>query len=104
MYVSILLILVKEYNVSLCRFQRVLTSAYNTLKYWVLGFCPPCGILRDTTFLKLDLFPSSGEGGPTLLGPLAGANLNHSRPSFRNVSVLSIVFIIPEDGHRPVSK
>jgi hypothetical protein len=28
-------------------------------------------------FWKLDLFPSSDEETPTLLGPLESANLNH---------------------------
>jgi hypothetical protein len=34
-------------------------------------------ILENTTFRKLDLFPSSGEGGktPTVLGPIKRANL-----------------------------
>jgi hypothetical protein len=46
-----------------------------------LGFvrCPEFSILENTTFRKLDLFPSSGEGReiPTLLGSLERANLNH---------------------------
>jgi hypothetical protein len=34
--------------------------------------------LENTTFRKLDLFPSSGDGEtPALLGPLERANLNH---------------------------
>jgi hypothetical protein len=35
---------------------------------------------ENTTFRKLDLFPSAGEGGstPNQLGPVGGANLNHS--------------------------
>jgi hypothetical protein len=38
----------------------------------------PHPVLENTTFRKLDLFPSSGEGRetPTLLGPLERANLN----------------------------
>jgi hypothetical protein len=32
---------------------------------------------KNTTFRKLDLFPSSGEGKPTLLGPLERASLSH---------------------------
>jgi hypothetical protein len=36
---------------------------YNTQNYWVLGLFPSSGILENTTFRKLDLFPSSGEGG-----------------------------------------
>jgi hypothetical protein len=41
----------------------VLTMVYNTLCYWVFGLFPSSGILENTTFRKLDLFPSSGEGG-----------------------------------------
>jgi hypothetical protein len=32
---------------------------------------------KNTTFRKLDLFPSSGEGQPTLLGPLERGSLSH---------------------------
>jgi hypothetical protein len=43
-----------------------------TQTYWVFELCPSSGIqkLENTTFRKLDLFPSSGGGGetPTLLG------------------------------------
>jgi hypothetical protein len=35
----------------------------NTQNYWVLGLFPSSGILENTTFRKLDLFPSSDEGG-----------------------------------------
>jgi hypothetical protein len=53
----------------------------NTQNYWVLGLFPSSGILDNTTFRKLDLFLSYGEGGgektPTHLGPLERANLNH---------------------------
>jgi hypothetical protein len=37
---------------------------------------------KNTTFRKLDLFPSSGEGKkPILLGPLERASLNHWGPT-----------------------
>jgi hypothetical protein len=40
--------------------------------------CPYSKKLVNTTFRKLDLFPSSGEEGDrTPLGPLERANLNH---------------------------
>jgi hypothetical protein len=39
-----------------------LTMVYNTRDYWAFGLCPPSGILKNTTFRKLDLFPSSSEG------------------------------------------
>jgi hypothetical protein len=40
---------------------------------------PEFQIPQNTTFRKLDLFPSSGEGKetPTLLDPLERANLSH---------------------------
>jgi hypothetical protein len=41
----------------------VLTMVYNTQNYWVFGLFPSSGTLENTTFRKLDLFPSSGEGG-----------------------------------------
>jgi hypothetical protein len=44
------------------------------------GLFPSSGIPKNTTFWKLDLFPSSGEGGgeDTQLGPLETAKLNQS--------------------------
>jgi hypothetical protein len=43
---------------------------YNTQNYWVFGLFPSSGILENTTFRKLDLFPSSyGRRTPTQLGP-----------------------------------
>jgi hypothetical protein len=44
------------------------------------GLFPSSCIPKNTTFPKLDLFPSSGEGGektPTQLGPVERAHLNH---------------------------
>jgi hypothetical protein len=43
--------------------------------------CPVFYKLEKTTFRKLDLFPSSGEGEktPAMLGPLERANLSHLR-------------------------
>jgi hypothetical protein len=35
----------------------------NIENYWVSGPFPSSGILENTTFRKLDLFPSSDEGG-----------------------------------------
>jgi hypothetical protein len=40
----------------------VLAMVYNTQNYWVFGLFQS-GILENMTFQKLDLFPSSGEGG-----------------------------------------
>jgi hypothetical protein len=34
-----------------------------TQNYWVFVLFPSSGILENTTFRKLDLFPSSDEGG-----------------------------------------
>jgi hypothetical protein len=36
---------------------------YNTQNYWDFGLFPSSDILENTTFRKLDLFPSSDEGG-----------------------------------------
>jgi hypothetical protein len=36
---------------------------HNTQNYWVFGLFPSSGILENTTFRRLDLFPYSGEGG-----------------------------------------
>jgi hypothetical protein len=51
----------------------------NNHYYWESGLGPSSGILNheNTTFRKLDLFPSSGEGGgaPTLLGALEQKSL-----------------------------
>jgi hypothetical protein len=38
---------------------------YNMQNYWVLGLCLSPGILKNTTFLQMDLFPSSGKGQDT---------------------------------------
>jgi hypothetical protein len=50
-----------------CRNYRVLMMVYNTQRYWVFRLCPSSGNFlnnngKNTTFRKLDLFPSSGEG------------------------------------------
>jgi hypothetical protein len=46
---------------------------------WIFGLCPSFGIIKNTPFRKLNLFPFLGEGWETLslLGPLEGTNLNH---------------------------
>jgi hypothetical protein len=54
-------------------------SVEETRDYCDFGIYPLSGILRDTTFLKLDLFSSSGVGweAPTLLGPLERTIIAH---------------------------
>jgi hypothetical protein len=55
-------------------------------------------MLQNTTFRKLDVFPSSGEEWaiPTLLGPLESTNLNHYEgPNRAGVSLSS-----PEEGNK----
>jgi hypothetical protein len=88
-------------------FYRVLTMVYNTQNYWVFGLCPSSGfeIIRrkNTTFRKLDLFPSLGEGRHLLcwvpykeLTSITGRSRclpspeEGNRSSFRN-----IVFFLP---------
>jgi hypothetical protein len=70
---------------------------YSTQSYLVLLLFPSSSVLgsRNTTFQKLDLFPSSGEGEektPTQLGSL-------ERSSFRNV-----VFLHPKTPDSEKSK
>jgi hypothetical protein len=44
--------------------------------FWTLAINSYSKKPENTTFQKLDLFPSSGEGGtPTMLGPLERSNL-----------------------------
>jgi hypothetical protein len=66
-------------NHVLPRLQRFLTMVCNSRNHWVSGVYPTSGIqkLESTTFLKLELFPSSGEERetPTLLGPLKRGHL-----------------------------
>jgi hypothetical protein len=47
--------------------------------YWVFGLFASFSILENTTFRKLDFFPSSSEGGgeDTQLGPIERANHTH---------------------------
>jgi hypothetical protein len=57
-----------------------------TQNYWVFGLFLSSGILENMTFRKLDMFPSSGEGGGEdtySVGPLERANLNHRTQPFR---------------------
>jgi hypothetical protein len=68
------------------------------------------------TFRKMDLFPSSGDGGKTRtqLGPLERANLNqlsrglppHLRTEADPVSGMSCFLFsrIPDDGKSPKTK
>jgi hypothetical protein len=56
---------------------------HTTKNHWVCGLCPSSGILNNyktTTFRKLDLFPSPGEGWetPILLGPLERVKLSRA--------------------------
>jgi hypothetical protein len=47
-----------------CRLERILMMLYvvqNSQNYWVFGLSPSSSILENTTFRKLNLFPSSGE-------------------------------------------
>jgi hypothetical protein len=63
--------------------------------------------LENTTFRKLDLFPSSGVGGktPTQLGPLDRDSLNHwTTPVIFTQLIRCLPSPIPEDGKRSVSE
>jgi hypothetical protein len=81
------------------------TSAFTqSLGLWTLFSVRNSTELEKTTFRKLELFPSWGEGmeTSTLLGPLERANLHHCtrlhlsrRPNRADVS-----FPPPDDGNR----
>jgi hypothetical protein len=62
-------------------------------------------ILKNTTFLKLYLLPSSGESRetPTLLGSIERAPSRHPKTERDPVSetLCFLVFGIPDDGHIP---
>jgi hypothetical protein len=46
--------------------------------YWIFGLGLSSGILKDTSFRKLGVFPSPGEGVvDILLATLEEANLSH---------------------------
>jgi hypothetical protein len=56
------------------------TVINNTQNYCFFLLFPSSGILENTTFRKLDLFPSSDEGGGEdtySVGPLRKSYLNH---------------------------
>jgi hypothetical protein len=69
---------------------------YNTRHYCIVRCCKK---VENTTFRKLGLYPTSGEGGetPTLSGHLKRANLNHW-------TFCSLVFGIPDEGQSPKSR
>jgi hypothetical protein len=75
----------------------VLTMVHNTQNYWVFGLFPSSGILENTTFRKLDLFPSLGEGrgeDTYSVGPL--------RKIYSQSLDLNVVYsIIPDDVKSP---
>jgi hypothetical protein len=79
---------------------------YNTQNYWVFGLFPLSCILENTTFRKLDLFPSSGEGGGEdtySVGPLRKSqSLSLSTEDGNRSSFRTVVFSrIPDNGKSP---
>jgi hypothetical protein len=58
------------------------TIVKNSRGCWVSGLRPLSGILQNTVFWKLGLFPSSGEGweASDLCGPLETDDLSHNPP------------------------
>jgi hypothetical protein len=56
------------------------------LSFWTLSVVQYSKKLENTTFRKLDLFPSSGRGArtPSQLGPLERANLRHWTTEVKN--------------------
>jgi hypothetical protein len=59
---------------------------------------------KNTTFRKLDLFPSSGEGKPTLLGPLERASLSPVSETSCFLLFFTIFYCVfnkKDDGYSP---
>jgi hypothetical protein len=80
------------------RFSFLKSTYFRTQNYWVFGPFPSSGILENKTFRKLDLFPSSGEGGGEdtySVGP------PHSPEDGNRSSLRNVVFSrIPDDGKK----
>jgi hypothetical protein len=59
---------------------QVIVAGTQILGFWTLSIAHNSKRLENTTFRKLDLFPSSGNGRetPTLLGRLERGNLNQT--------------------------
>jgi hypothetical protein len=82
---------------------------YKTQDYWVFGLCPSPGILKNTTFQKLDLFPSSGDvwKPPTLTDTTEQVSptlhLSRKIDPFSEMFRSFCVFRIPGDGKSPKS-
>jgi hypothetical protein len=75
---------------------------YSTQSYWVFVLFPSSDVFgsRNAKFRKLDLFPSSGEGGEDTysVGPLRKSNLYHWNPVIRD----SLLLPSPEDGNSSI--
>jgi hypothetical protein len=87
--------------------------------YWVLELCPSSGILKNTTFRNLDVFPFSGEGETVCCVSQKEQRLRVALSNESNGIVISLpphlrtetdpdsetlcflVFRLPEDGHIP---
>jgi hypothetical protein len=73
-----------------CEWVLMKQNSYSVQNYWDFWLCPLSGILetRKHNVRKLDLFPSSGEGGKTpLLDPLEWGNLNHWATPVKSIPV-----------------
>jgi hypothetical protein len=57
---------------------------YNTRDYWVFGLHPSCGILKNTTFRKLNLFPSLVYG---VADPCSVDSVRNSYPQLLDLSL-----------------
>jgi hypothetical protein len=42
---------------------KLISAMKDQMNFWVSGLYPSSGVWRNTTFRKLDLFPSSGKRG-----------------------------------------
>jgi hypothetical protein len=73
------------------------------LNYWVFGLFYRSVFYKPEKFGKLDLFPTSGEGGktPTQLGPLEKTNLNYVKLTLsKGPNWIGVFPPSPGDGNR----
>jgi hypothetical protein len=86
-------------NKYLCLVLNWTLVLWELLGFWTLSIVWDSKYKKNTTCWKMDLLPSSGEGGDTLLDPLEIANLNHWTRLFQWL-MLACVFVFVCEGGR----
>jgi hypothetical protein len=81
---------------------KIVLTRFQHGKNHVFGLCSSSySFLKNTTFRKLDLFPSSAKimAALTLLGPLERASLNHLNPVTEGPNRVGATIILPQEGN-----